>query len=177
MAAEIRVPFQMDPHRSVNAKCVREHLSLSNNIYRVPVFFFKTGETARLNITLPVIPPEIHATTPNAKCRIKWGTTLSDTTNAVKWFVKLYSVVWDDAAYTLDPSSGDFSGANGLDTSVTDVSLGAGKPNQCEVTIGNALAVAGRALIGIVERNDGDAGDTLSGSVGIVRVEFIADKA
>lgn len=175
MSAEIIVPFIECPHRVNNPKVTRDLLVLSSQIVTVPIWAFNSGETGDLNVVLPAIPPEIHATTPNAKIRILWGTALADTTNSVTWFVKLYSFLWDDATYTLDPVSGDFSGANGLNSFVTDISLGAGKPNRCELAIPNAMAVANRGIIGLITRNDGS--DPLTGKVGLIRALFVADKA
>lgn len=175
MAGEIVLPFKCEPSKVQNPRCVREQFVGANGIVAIPVWSFKSGETADLVVFLPAIPPEIHASTPAASIDIEWATLLTDTTNAVKWYVKLYSLIWDNASYTLDPSAADFTA--GLDSSVTDISLGASKPNRCSLAIPNAMAVAGRGLLGLIRRNDNDAADTLAGTVGVITPLFVATKA
>lgn len=177
MAAEIRIPFEEFAHPITNNRARRKLFRLTNNIVMPPAWVCRASEHAGIIIYLPIIPPEIKASTPAGKLRIKWVTALTDTTNAAKFFCKLRVVNPDDAASSYDPSGADFTAH--LDSSVTDISKGAGDPNECELAIPDAMlaSVQGKELIGLITRNDSDAGDTLAGEIGIVKTYFVADKA
>lgn len=174
MSDEILDSFREDPHLGVGDSAPWLSSATSNDIYRPSGWTFRSGETARICLALARIDPEISAT-PGAELLIEWFTALSDVTNAVKFYVKLFSFTPGGASAKLNPSSADFTAA--LDTSVSQVSQGANLLNVASVTIPNGLCVARNKLIGIIERNDSDVADTISGEVKIMDVLFQANKA
>lgn len=144
---------------------VWDHLVLTNNLFMPMGWRFRDGEVGDLLLRLPAIPKEIHATTPNAKLRIKWVTASTDVATAIALALKVSDRIPGE---TYDPSTFDF------DTTATDTSAGAGLVNEVDIALstGGGLNLSGgRELIAFLRRNSGLAADIL-----ITSVLFIADK-
>lgn len=172
MSEEVAQTFQISPHRTWNPRGYHGHIALANGQINPQAMVCRATESVEFQIVLPRVANDVHLTTPTAKLRISWFTDLTDVTNAVKFYAKLVSIA---AGGSLDPSAASFTAA--LDGSGTGISSGRGLLNIIDVAIPDALAVRGNTLLGTVRRNDGDAADTLAGTIGIFSVEFIADKA
>ena len=169
MAGEIDIRFNDWPHPVNNANTTwgYDNITSPANTHIREGWRMPNSVVSDLNIEQDV-PQGIHAT-PNGKVQIDWLTASTDVANAVKFFVKLSDVVKNTDP--VNPSTFD------LDTSVTDVSNGAGILNTCEVSITGASLTAGRGLTGVIRRDAGDVGDTLGADVIVVKVRFVADKA
>lgn len=169
MAEEIKIELQVDAHRINNANAVWDHLSLTNNKFVPSGWRLRDTEHAELLLRLPVIPSDIHTTTPNAKARIKWVTASTDVASAIKLFLRMSDVLPDTDTY--DPAAWD------MDVNATDTSGAAGRANSLDIAISGPSLAAGRELIGVLARNAGDASDVLAADIIITGVLFVADKA
>jgi len=168
MSEEIRTEFRVSPHRTVNSNATFDHITLTNNLVNPFGVRFRNGEIADLILWLPIIPPEIHATTPNGKIRVLWTTSSSDVVNAVKFFLDVKVVA---SGGTVDPAAWDFS------TTTTDTSDGAGLLSLRTIDLTALALPAGNSIIARLRRDSGDAADLLGSDVLILGALFVADKA
>ncbi len=170
MAEEIGVGFDVSRHPVNNPNGVRQRVTFTNGIFIPEGWLFRASEHAEYNICIPYLP-KMNAT-PNGKIRVLWTTAVAGT-NAVKFYIKLREIIHNNASYTWDPSSANFTAS--LDSSVTTSSLGAALPNISDLAIPGAMLAQGRGLVGTIRRNDADAADTLSGEIIVPKVIFVAD--
>jgi len=122
--------------------------------------------TADLNgrISQPV-PTNINAT-PNAKLRIHWVTGDTNTSNAVKFTVKAFDVIFNTTSV---------DGAFDETLTVTDQSNGQYVENECEVALSVTSITSGKGVRFLVTRDPADASDTLGADVLITEVLLVAD--
>lgn len=169
MAEEIQIPLAVWPHRITNANGVATNLDMTNDLQTPFAWQLPVASAVDYNActTLPI--PSWISGTPAGKVYLRWCTGSTDTSNAIKFFVKVSDKQPDTDS--LDHSSWDD------ELTVLDTSNGQWYLNECSVSLSSTSQVSGRSLSILIRRDaPGDASDQLNAIAYLLSARYVADK-
>lgn len=171
MAEEIEIPLSLSPHPSVNANGLPVNLNMTNNVHRPQAWQLPVAAAVDYcGWTVRRIPAWINGT-PAGKVYLRWATGSSDTSNNIKFFVKVIDKQPDtDSLDHLNWTGGD-------ELTVLDASNGAWVLNECSVSLSATSQVSGRDLSVLIRRDaPGDGADQLNAIAYLLTARYVADK-